>query len=436
MKKFLFLLFVPTFLLAQTNYSTLDAYLDTMYQRKEFMGSILIAKNGKIEFQKSYGFADIQNKIKANHQTQYRVGSITKTFTAVMIMRLIEEKKLSLKTKVSKFFPKIKNASKITIEQLLQHRSGIHSLTDDENILKNMYRGNSKEENISRISNYKSDFKPGTKHEYSNSNYVLLGYIVEKLTGLSYEMALNKYILSVTGIKNTHKDVMIDTKDGDAKSYYYMNNNYQVSDETDPSFPDGAGSITSTTSDLAVFIDMLLNGKIVNMNTVKQMIKMVDGYGLGIYSAPYYDKKFYGHNGRIDASTSAMYYQPEDKIAVVILTNQLSMKLNDLLLEVLNAAYSKEVKIPTAQTFITVDAEKRKLFWGIYELSGFKITISEHQKGLLAQGDGQPSFEILPIDEFTYISESIGAKIQFNNDYTSFTLFQGGQELIFKKKTN
>jgi len=144
------------------------------------MGSLSIQEGDQLVFSKAYGLTSVLENTKANKDTKYKIGSITKTFTAVMIMQLIEEKKLRLDTKLARFYPKIPNADKISINDLLHHRTGIVDYINGDAVTQqNMYKVHSKEEMIQKITAYEPLFEPGTKYEYSNSNYNLLGYIIE-----------------------------------------------------------------------------------------------------------------------------------------------------------------------------------------------------------------------------------------------------------------
>ena len=161
-------------------------YLDSLFVHHKIMGSFALAEDNRPTFIKVVGFADAEKGQKANVNTQYRVGSISKTFTAILIMQAVEDKKISLDKKLSDFYPDIPNADKITIEHLLQHRTGIHNLTDEGEYLQYNTKPQTETGLINIIKKYKSDFEPGSRHEYSNSNYILLGFILEKIYKKSY----------------------------------------------------------------------------------------------------------------------------------------------------------------------------------------------------------------------------------------------------------
>ena len=164
----------------------LDLYFQNLENNNKFMGSVAISENGKIIYTNFVGYSDVETKTKPNENTKYRIGSISKSFTSVLIMKAIEENKISLTTKINHYFPEIKNAEKITISNLLNHRSGIHNFTDDESYLTWLTQKKSEKDLVTIIKNGGSDFEPDSKAEYSNSNYVLLSFILEKIYGKSY----------------------------------------------------------------------------------------------------------------------------------------------------------------------------------------------------------------------------------------------------------
>lgn len=183
----------------------LDELLDTLAAQNKAMGSLAISKKGKVIYSKAFGYSYIGNneKILANTHTKYRIASISKIFTSTMIFQLIEEGKISLSTTLNSYFPEIPHANIITIGDMLAHKSGIHDFTksgefivptDTMAILDGM---------VDKISKYKPDFLPGEKFDYSNSNYLLLGYIIEKLDGGTYAESLQKRINSSLSLQET-----------------------------------------------------------------------------------------------------------------------------------------------------------------------------------------------------------------------------------------
>src|SRR5690606_24056848 len=232
--------FTTHLLCAQFNKAQLDTFFDTLEKNQKFNGSVALSENGKIIYERSLGFADFETKTQNNADTKFRIGSISKTFTAALILKAEEEGKLNLEQKIDLYFPTIKNANKITIENLLNHRSGIHSFTDDSSYLEWNTQPKTKEELIALISNYNADFEPDSKADYSNSNYVLLSFILEEIYGKSYAEILNEKIIQPLGLKNTKFGGEIKVSNKEANSYKFEGNWVKES-ETDTSIPMGAG---------------------------------------------------------------------------------------------------------------------------------------------------------------------------------------------------
>jgi len=195
----------------------LDKYFNSLDDNKKFMGSVAVSKNGEIIYLKSVGYADINNKIKANNESKYRIGSISKSFTAILVLKAVENRKLELNQTIDKWFPTIKNSEKISVKQLLNHRSGIYNFTNSPNYLSLSTQAKTEEEMIEIIKAGGNNFSPDSKAEYSNSNYVLLTYILEKTFSKSYSELLNEYIINPAGLKNTYVFGKINTINNESR---------------------------------------------------------------------------------------------------------------------------------------------------------------------------------------------------------------------------
>jgi D-alanyl-D-alanine carboxypeptidase len=149
----------------------LDRYFEALESNNKFMGSVAVARDGKVIYTKSIGYRDLENQIKANVNTKYRIGSISKTFTTVLVFKAIEANLLSLKTPLSQYYPDIENAEKITLDLLLSHRTGIHNFTNDADYLTWNQEAKTEAEMLEIIKKGGSDFTPDSKAEYSNSYF-------------------------------------------------------------------------------------------------------------------------------------------------------------------------------------------------------------------------------------------------------------------------
>ena len=285
----------------------LDDFFNTLDANNRFMGSVAVFQNGKIVYAKSIGFSDIENKIKANENSKYRIGSISKTFTSVLVLKAIENSKLEIDQTIDQFFPTVKNANKITIKHLLGHSSGISNFTSDKDYMNWNTKAKTEKEMVEIIANGGSVFEPGAKVEYSNSNYVLLTYILEKTFKKSYADLLVKYITVPIGLTNTYFGSKIDTKNNECNSYSFSGT-WDLESETDMSVPLGAGGVVSTPCDLVKFSDALFGGKLLNKESLELMKTFNGNYGLGLFKFPFNEKIGYGHTGGIDGFSSVLLF--------------------------------------------------------------------------------------------------------------------------------
>ena len=436
MKKLLFLLLLSTSFAfsQQTKFQKIDSLLTFLNTNNKFMGELSIIEKGKIVFSKAYGFADVESGKKLDVNTKLKIGSITKTFTATMIMQLVDEKKLTLDTKLSKFYPKIPNADKITIHHLLHHRTGIPDfLNDDPTVGEFIYAENKKEDLVKRIENYTSAFEPNSQHKYSNSNYNLLGYIIEDITKKSFSENLNTRIVKKIGLKNTIFPTKIDVSKNEGYSFAYDGKTWEKTPEWSSNLAFSAGAMSSTTNDLNLFLEALLEGKLTSKSSLEQMKSMEDYYGKGLIIAPFEERKFYGHTGGIENFRAAAGYNPDDKTGFAIIVNGDNYSRNDIMIGVLSLFYGKEYTFPDLKGF-KVSKESLSKYVGIYSTPTFpmKITITEVNGELLAQATGQGSFPLTAKSETEFIFTPAGIKMTFAEN--EMTLNQGGMKTVFKKE--
>ena len=412
----------------------LDNYFNALEQNNKFMGSVAVSKNGEIIYIKSIGFADIENKVKATENSKYRIGSISKSFTTVLILKAVEQKKLNTNQTIDKWFPTIKNAKKITVNHLLSHRSGIHNFTDDKDYLTWNTQPKTEKEMIEIIAKGGSDFNPDSKAEYSNSNFVLLTYILEKTFTKSYSDLLQEFIVKPIGLKNTYVFGKINPSNNECKSYSFSGS-WKTETETDFTVPLGAGAITSTPSDLTKFADALFSGKLLTNESLEIMKTIKDGYGIGLFQIPFYKSVGYGHTGGIDGFSSIYSYFSDDKISYALISNGTNINNNDISIAVLSAIYNKPYEIPVFTTF-TLTSEDLDKYLGVYASKQIplKITISKDGNTLIAQGTGQPAFPIEATEKDKFKFDQAGAKFEFNLTAKTMILFQGGGQINFTKE--
>lgn len=420
----------------EINKQKLDSLLNILAEKNKAMGSLAISRNGTVVYSKAIGYSFISGSEKkpATTLTKYRIGSISKMFTATLIFQLIEEGKVNLSSTLDNYFPTIPNAGKITIGNLLNHRSGIHNFTSNPDYTTWMTQPKTQDEMIDIIAKNQPDFQPNKKTSYSNSNFVLLGYIIEKLTKQSYAQNLKQRITSKIGLANTYYGGKTYVANNECFSYRFTNDWEQLP-ETDMSIPGGAGSIVSTPTDLTQFIEALFALKLVSNNSLVQMKTITDGLGMGMMQIPFYSRTAFGHNGAIDGFVSNVAWFPEDHLAISYCTNGIVYPFNDILIGVLSICFNREYTIPTFKT-IALKTEDLNQYLGVYASTQLplKITITKNGTTLTAQATGQSSFPLEASDKNMFKFDQAGVKMEFRPEKNEMTLKQNGAEYLFTKE--
>lgn len=434
---FLFVVFVCGNLLSQNLVTVrLDSLMNVLEQYNKAMGTLVITTKAAPFYQRSIGYCFDKEKkrTKLTNDTRYRIGSITKMFTAVMVFQLIEENRLHLSTTLSEFFPTLPNAAKITIADLLSHRSGLYNYTADWDSWRFDYK--TPEEILKIIAAKKPEFEPRSKTAYSNSNYLILGYIIEKICSKPYAQELKERITTKAKLINTYYGGKIGAGKNEVGSYAFENGVWKKQSETDMAAAGGAGAIISTASDLALFAHQLFSGLLISKESLNQMLTIKDGQGLGVEQIPFYDMTVYGHSGQIDFFQSWLLYFPKDTTAVVYLSNGYGgITINDILKGILHIYFNKPYTIPDYKT-IALSAAELTEYVGVYicEQPKMEIVTSIKDGNLYAQATGQRAFALEATDKLHFKFDGAGILFQFFADKNGFVLKQGGGSYLFKRK--
>ncbi len=434
----LFILALSTPILGQ-KYSPLENYLDSVNIHHLASGSVEIYTNNEILFKRQFGNLDQTTALTEN--SKFRIGSISKTFTATMILMAVQENKISLKTKLSTFFPEIKNAKKITIHHLLNHTSGIFNYTNDSLFWNTNQEDFSRSKMIAQFQNYPSQFKPGEKHEYSNSGYFLLGMILEEIYKTDYATLLNEKITTPLSLTHTYEGNLLNANKNEAKSVYYsyLDEKWKENQITHSSQLMGAGGILSTPHELNLFYDALLSGKLINPKMINAMKTMTFGYGYGIIKLPYHERSLLGHTGGIDNFSSVTTYNTEDSTCFSITLNGYQMEMNNILLAMLDTHYKDTItKYPNGIKAVKVSPEKLESMAGEYSNKPYKLklitTINEEEQTLKIKLNNQPIITLIPTAENTFELPIVDAKFIFQVEKKKVILFQKGSKIEFIKQ--
>jgi D-alanyl-D-alanine carboxypeptidase len=376
----------------------LDQFFDRLAEKNKAMGSLVIARDGKVLYSRAIGYSQMNGTEKKplTAANRFRIASITKMFTAAMILQLVEEGKLKLTDTLDKFFPQIPNARRITMVQLLAHRSGIPNVRRGQNSQGNVNTTPiTKDEILALTAKATPDFEPDAKQSYSNSGYFLLGLIIEKVTGKAYEAALKQRITAKIGLKDTYTATgSIDVNKNEALTYFNLGGEWKQHSETHPSILFGGGAIVSTPNDLARFIQALFDGKIVSKESLDQMktIRAGDGLGLGMEPYTFAGKTFYGHAGGGDNYGSWLAYLPEEKLTVAYTTNAKVYPVVNIVRGVIDIYYNKPFTIPALES-LAVSPEVLDKYVGVYSSpeAPVKFTITRDGGTLFFQPPGEQS---------------------------------------------
>lgn len=414
----------------------LDSLLNSFEENKMGMGTISIFKDGKEIYQKPIGFSNLDSKTKADEFTKYRIGSVTKTFTATILMQLIDEKKLSLNTTLNTYFPKIKNAERITIENLLYHRSGLHNVTSEEGFINWISKPRNRKEMLEKFIKNGVDFEPNTKTSYSNTNYILLSYIAEDLDKKSFSEILTNRITEPLHLTRTLYGKEVDVKQNEALSYYQEDSEWKpITLQTDLTGPMGAGAIVSTARELNVFYHNLFSGNLTTKESLKNMKSVKENMGIGMSQLVFKGLKVYGHDGGIDGFRSMAAYVPSKKVSITLTFNTADTSVTPILISILETYFSDDPSLQS-KSKIDLTSEDLKAYLGVYSGSTFtaKVTFTKEGNTLFAQATGQPFFKLIATekDEFSY--DSMGIKFAFNLDNNTMILNFGGKIHELKKE--
>ncbi|MCI1944040.1 serine hydrolase [Clostridium luticellarii] len=421
----------------------LDNYLSTLQSTDNFHGSVLVAQNGKIILNKGYGKSDFEQNIQNTQDTTFPIGSMTKQFTAMAIMQLVEKGLIDVNDPLSKYIPDFPNGNEITIENLLTHSSGIVNCTNLPEFW-SMSQDSLKDINnvINLFKNKPLEFKPGTSFSYSNSGYILLGYIVTKVSGMSYEDYLQKNIFQPLDMENTGLGYKGTEKMYSSTGYSGYLDVYPVSDETTLNGAYGAGCLYSSTGDLYKWDRALYTEKLVKKSTLDnifsnhmEMTPSGPYYGYGwMLTNGKYGREIY-HGGNTVGFTSNIARYPDKDLTIIILTNVGYYNINPLNDTLADIALGGNYTLPKAKRVITLDGKTLDRYVGNYKLQDNlgNISITTDGKALYyEQNNSGEKYQLYAQSKDDFFLRITDASIKFNIDgkgtVTGLELYQLGMQ--------
>jgi CubicO group peptidase (beta-lactamase class C family) len=341
---------------AQDKAKKIDDLMSLYHSHGQFNGSILVAEKGNVIYKKGFGLANMEWNIANQPDTIFRLGSITKQFTSMLIMQLVEQGKIKLDGKLSEYLPDYRKdtGDKVTIHHLLTHTSGIPSYTGLPRFFQDVSRNPYKvDEFVKKYCSGDLEFEPGSKFSYNNSGYFLLGAIIERITGKSYEQALKEKILDPLGMKDTGYDNADPLIRRRAAGYQRSPKGIVNAPFLDMSIPYAAGSLYSTVEDLYVWDQALYTEKLLSARYKEIMLKpFLNGYayGWGVTKQPLGETKetasAIAHGGGINGFNTLIVRLVDDKHLIVLLNNTGGARLGEMAKNISAILYDKPHGLP------------------------------------------------------------------------------------------
>ncbi len=412
-------------------------YVDT----NQFMGTVLVARGDNVLFSKAYGFANLEWKIPNALDGKFRIGSVTKQFTAAAILLLEERGKLSTSDLVKKHYPDAPAAwGEVTIYHLLTHTSGIPNFTSLPDYQKSEPMPSTADETLKRVRDKPLEFKPGAEMRYSNSGYVLLGAIIEKVSGKSYADFLEENIFKPLGLKDTRYDVNRKVLTHRVSGYTPGRNGPENAGLIDMSVPGAAGGLYSTVGDLHRWNRALFGHKLLSAASVKKMTTPPKGdYALGIAVGNDGGVRFFQHGGGISGFNCKLVYYPDSQMTIVALSNINGGGADAIVDRLGKVALGKTVVLPSERKRIKVSKAVLEKYVGKYNLwPGFDLNFRVEGEGLIVQATNQPPMPLAAETEKLFFALPVEAEFEFeldaNGKVTGVHARQNGRDTLAKRQ--
>jgi CubicO group peptidase (beta-lactamase class C family) len=440
MCKFFLLLSVVIVAAAQDINVRLDEIAKTRADAKQFMGSVLIAKGDQLLFEKSYGSADMQWNVPNSKESIFRIGSVTKQFTAACILLLEEQGKLKTDDLVSKYVPNTPPAwANITIYHLLTHTSGIPNFTSFPEYEQFQTQPATPEKLVAFFRDKPLEFEPGSKWNYSNSGYEVLGYVIEKVTGQTYQQFLDEKVFKFLNMTDSGYDSNSRIIAHHAYGYTPGPRGIAPAGYVDMTVPYAAGALYSTPGDLLKWERGLFSGRLLKPASLQKMTTpFKNDYACGLSIADVNGRKRIEHGGGIQGFNAELVYWPDEQMTVIVLANLNGSAASDIAADLAATVHGEKVTLPSERKEITLTPEQLKPFVGRYSLSpqvNADITLEGNQ--LRTQLTGQPKFPMFAESPNSFFLKVVEAEVRFEKDasgkVTQLTIHQGGRDTVARK---
>jgi len=414
----------------------MDEAVQAFATEGRFMGSVLVARGDKVVLSKGYGSANLEWGLPNDPTTKFRLGSVTKQFTAAAILLLEERGKLKIDDPVKAYLPDAPAAwDKVTIYHLLTHTSGIPSFTSFPDYRTSEATPSTPEQLVARFRDKPLEFGPGEKWNYSNSGYVLLGYILEKASGEEYAKFIKKNIFDPLGMNDSGYDSNSTIIPHRAAGYEPGSNGPVNTSYIHMSIPFSAGALYSTTEDLLRWERGLFGGKLLSAASLEKMTtpyKNDYAFGVGVITKE--GVKEIVHGGGIEGFSTYLAYYPSDKLTVVVLCNLVSSNPEAIARVLGDLAHGKEAKLPTIHKAIAVPVVVLQQYVGTYELKpGIRNYITVEEDHLMTQLTGQSALPLFAESATKFFLKVVDAQLEFvkndKGETTHLMQYQNGHAI-------
>ena len=436
-RRFLFLVSTSLVVFSQVAPQRLEEQAQAYHDAGTFQGAAIVAQDGKVLYSKGYGMANAEWAVPNSPETRFRLGSITKQFTAMAVLLLEEQGKLKTTDAVCGFVEGCPEAWKgITIHHLLTHTSGIPNFTSFPEYARTMAMASPPAETLKRFRDKPLEFAPGSKMSYSNSGYVLLGFIIEKVSGTSYEAYLRANVLGPLGMNDTGYDWNSTVLARRASGYESDGKIVKNASLIDMTIPHAAGSLYSTTLDLVKWDAALRAGKLLTAESYRKYFTPgLNDYAYGWNVKTQDGVEVVSHGGGINGFATMILRVPARNLVVATLSNALPSQAGRLAQDLLALALGKDVARPARVTEVKVPVEVLKKYVGEYELAPtFILTVTLEGDQLVTQATGQQKIPIFAKSVTAFFPKVMPAEIIFEADGSALTLVQNGRRMPAKRK--
>ena len=397
-----------------------DEYLKAQVRVNQFSGTVLVAQRGIILLENGYGLANRELNVANTPRTEFRIASVTKTFTATAILLLQEEGRLNVHDLLSKYWPDCPESWKaITLQHLLTHTSGIPEYADAVSWYRSMGQRMTEDQVIGLFRNLPLDFKPGTRYQYSNSGYYLLGCVIQRTSGQTYEAYLQQHIFTPLHMANTGcNDGTGITPDG-AAGYSKNGGKWQNAALVDFSQAFSAGGIYSTVEDLYHFNQAFRDNSLLTRKSIDEMLSpFTRYYGYGWILTSRFDQKLIFHTGGNPGFTSSLECFPDKDVCVIVLSNQDYCEATLVARDLEAILFGAKYQLPIAQTFAEIDPAIYRRYVGTYEsIPGIQVKIYVN---------GVQLMQVAPHGDVFYMIPKSSTEFFIKDKATSFSFVADG----------